>query len=55
MKFVVIDADLFREYRRETPEEHLERLLQEADRDIHAGRVSDMREGLSEIRAKYGL
>ena len=54
-KFVVIDADLFREYRRETPEEHLERLLQEADRDIRAGRVSDMREGLSEIRAKYGL
>lgn len=54
-KFVVIDADLFREYRRETPAEHLERLLQEADRDIRAGRVSDMRTGLSEIRERYGL
>lgn len=54
-KFVVIDADLFREYRHETPAEHLERLLQEADRDIRAGRVSDMRAGLSEIRERYGL
>lgn len=54
-KFVVIDAELFREYRRETPAEHLERLLQEADRDVRAGRTSDMRDGLELIRAKYGL
>lgn len=54
-KFVVIDAELFREYRRETPEEHLERLLREADCDVRAGRVADAREGLSEIRARYGL
>lgn len=54
-QFVVIDADLFREYRRETPAEHLERLLQDADRDIRAGRLSDMREGLDLIRAQYGL
>lgn len=54
-KFVVIDAELFREYRRETPAEHLERLLREADRDARAGCVSDMREGIDEIRAKYGL
>ena len=54
-QFVVIDAELFREYRRETPAEHLERLLQDADRDIRAGRVSDMRDGLDLIRAQYGL
>ena len=54
-KFVIIDAELFREYRRETPEEHLERLLQESDRDIRAGRVSDVRRDLEEMRARYGL
>ena len=54
-KFVVIDAELFREYRRESPREHLERLLQESDRDIRAGRLSDAREGLAKIRDRYGL
>lgn len=54
-KFVIIDAELFREYRRETPEEHLERLLQESDRDIRAGRLSDARHDLEEMRARYGL
>ncbi|OUN88727.1 type II toxin-antitoxin system prevent-host-death family antitoxin [[Collinsella] massiliensis] len=54
-QFVVIDANLFREFRRETPAEHLERLLQEADRDIRAGRISDMSAGIEAIRAKYGL
>ncbi|WP_019239316.1 MULTISPECIES: type II toxin-antitoxin system prevent-host-death family antitoxin [Enorma] len=54
-QFVVIDANLFREFRRETPAEHLERLLQEADRDIRAGRISDMSAGIEVIRAKYGL
>lgn len=54
-QFVVIDADLFRSYRKETPEEHLERLLSEADRDIASGAVSDMPAGLDEIRKKYEL
>ena len=54
-KFIVIDAELFREYRRETPAEHLERLLQEADRDVRAGNVSDARTGIAKIRAVYGL
>lgn len=54
-RFVAIDAELFRSYRKETPEEHLERLLQESDRDIRARRVSDMNVGLSELRAQYGL
>lgn len=54
-KFVVIDADLFRSYRVETAEEHLERLLQEADRDIKAGRVSNALEGIQSIRERYGL
>lgn len=54
-QFVVIDAELFRSYRRETPEEHLERLLAEADREIEAGAVSDMRTDLEQMRAAYGL
>lgn len=54
-KFVCIDAELFREYRRLTPEEKLETLLQESDLDIRAGRVSDAREGLAAIRSRYGL
>lgn len=54
-KFVVIDAELFREYRRETPEEHLERLLRESDCDIRAGRTSDALQGLKGIRERYGL
>ena len=54
-QFVVIDAELFRTYRKETPEEHLERLLAEADRDISAGNLTDMRSDLEELRAVYGL
>ncbi len=54
-KFVVIDAELFREYRRETPAERLERLLEASDRDVRAGRVSDAREGIAGLREKYGL
>lgn len=30
-QFVVIDSELLRSYRKETPEEHLERLLAEAN------------------------
>lgn len=54
-KFVVIDSELFREYRRITPEEHLEDLLKQSDLDIAAGRTSDAKEGLANIRARYGL
>lgn len=54
-QFVVIDAELFRSYRKETPDEHLERLLSEADRDIKAGRTSDMLSGIKEMRQAYGL
>ena len=54
-QFIVIDAELFRSYRKETPEEHLERLLAEADRDIAAGNLTDMRSDLEELRAAYGL
>ena len=54
-QFVAIDADLFRSYRKETPEEHLERLLSEADRDIAAGGISDMRADLEQMKAAYGL
>lgn len=54
-KFVAIDAELFRSYRLETPEEHLERLLSEADRDVKAGRLSDMRKDLESLRERYGL
>lgn len=54
-EFVVLDAELFKTYRKETPEEELERLLSEADRDIAAGRVSPAGEGLAAIREAYGL
>ena len=54
-QFVAIDPELFRSYRKETPEEHLERLLAEADRDLAAGDVSDMRADLENMRAVYGL
>ena len=54
-QFVVIDAELFRSYRKETPEEHLERLLAEADRDIATRNLTDMRADLEELRAAYGL
>lgn len=54
-KFVVVDAELFREYRRETPAEKLERLLQAADRDVKSGNLRDAREGLERIRSAYGL
>ena len=54
-EFVVLDPALFRKYRRETPEEELERLLEEADRDIELGLVDDARAGLAEIRSAYGL
>ena len=54
-KFVVIDAELFRDYRPLTAEEKLENKLVEAERDIRRGEVSDMREGLERLRAKYGL
>ena len=52
---VVLDAELFRRYRLETPEERLERLLDEAERDVAAGRVSDAREGLRRMRSRHGL
>lgn len=54
-QFVVIDAELFRSYRKETPEEHLERLLSEADHDIALGNLTDMQAGLEAMRAAYGL
>lgn len=54
-ELIVMDPELFRTYRKETPEEQLARLLTEADRDIAAGRVSDARLGLEEIRRSYGL
>ena len=54
-QFVAIDAELFRSYRKETPEEHLERLLAEADRDVATGDVSDMGADLERMRAAYGL
>lgn len=54
-EFIVMDPELFRTYRKETPEEELERLLKEADRDIELGRVRDARSVLSEIREAYGL
>ena len=47
------DPELFCQHRRETPEEHLERLLDEAQRDIRTGNVSDARAGIEEIRARY--
>jgi hypothetical protein len=52
---VVIDAELFRSYRKETPEEHLERLLAEADRDVELGNTSDMRADIEQLKAAYGL
>lgn len=54
-QFVVIDAELFRSYRKETPEEHLERLLAEADRDVELGNTSDMRADIAQLKAAYGL
>ncbi len=54
-KMVVVDAELWREYRHETPEEALERLLDEADRDVAAGNVSDARKDIEEMRKRYGL
>lgn len=54
-EFVVLDPALFRKYRRETAEEELERLLEEADRDIELGFVGDARVELAEIRSAYGL
>ena len=54
-QFVAIDPELFRTYRKETPEEHLERLLAEADRDIAAGNVTGMRADLESMKAAYGL
>lgn len=54
-EFIVMDPALFRTYRKETPEEELERLLKEADRDIELGRVRDARSVLAEIRETYGL
>jgi prevent-host-death family protein len=54
-QFVVIDAELFRSYRKETPEEHLERLLAEADRDVELGNTSDMRADIEQLTAAYGL
>jgi prevent-host-death family protein len=54
-QFVVIDAELFRSYRKETPEEHLERLLAEADRDVELGNTSDMRADIEQLKAAYGL
>ncbi len=44
-----------RRYRPKTPEERLERLLDEAERDICAGSVSDARAGLAAIRDRNGL
>lgn len=52
---VVLDPELFRRYRLETPEERLERLLDEAERDVRVGNVADARVGLEAIRARYGL
>ena len=49
-QYVAIDAELFRSYRKETPEEHLARLLEEADRDIEAGAVSDARSDIVRLR-----
>jgi prevent-host-death family protein len=54
-QFVVIDAELFRSYRKETPEEHLERLLAEADRDVELGNTSDMRADIEQLKAAYGV
>lgn len=54
-EFVVLDPELFKTYRKESPEEELERLLSEADRDIATGRVSSAKEGLASIRQAYGL
>lgn len=54
-EFIVLDPALFRTYRKETPEEKLDRLLSEADRDIAAGRMSEAQAGLKEIRKAYGL
>ncbi len=52
---VVLDPELFRRYRLEAPEERLERLLDETERDIRAGNISDARASPEEIRARYGL
>lgn len=54
-KFVVLDAELFRDYRPMTAEEKLERKLEEAERDVRRGNVRDMCTGLRDLRAKYGL
>lgn len=54
-EFVALDPQLFKTYRKETPEEELERLLSEADRDIASGRLSPAKEGLARIRQAYGL
>ncbi len=54
-KMVVVDAELWREYRHETPEETLIRMLEESERDIAAGNVQDAFEGLEELRKKHGL
>ncbi|MDO4797846.1 MAG: hypothetical protein Q4A01_07485 [Coriobacteriales bacterium] len=51
----MIGPVLFCSYHKEVPEEELDRLLREADRDIEAGLVVDMREGLTRIWNAYGL
>ncbi|MEG1840964.1 MAG: hypothetical protein RRX94_07210 [Raoultibacter sp.] len=52
---IVMDAELFRHYRKETPQEQLERKLQESDFDLAAGNLHAMRAGLAAIGEKYGL
>ncbi|MBR2834743.1 MAG: type II toxin-antitoxin system Phd/YefM family antitoxin [Coriobacteriales bacterium] len=54
-QFVAIDAELFKSYRLETPQEHLERLLAEADRDVSYGVLSETFSDLDEMRKAYGL
>ena len=54
-KLIVMDPEVFKRYRLETPDEKLERLLQEADRDLKSNNVEDGFEVIEKIRAAYGL
>ena len=54
-EFIAIDPEVFKGYRKETAEEKLERLLNEADLDVALGRISDACADMDEIRRAYGL
>lgn len=54
-QFAAVDPGLSRGLRGGASEEHLERLLAKADRDIAAGNVSDMRADLEQMKEAYDL